>query len=798
MFSTAGLAVDLPVFDNTGTVPTSDVSPGEDKWSFDAFQKAWQAGNHDTGGYNGFLGYWLVDEPLSLDGYIGEYRANGGGPVSSFFGIQPFKIQNALVKTFMSFMLLIFTGAAILSGLNKVATGGGDFNYIHLAIKFMIGVLVIFHPDFIYAAGRTAQTGALYAIHGAVDAVNLKNVLSKGSIDAGVPVNLTNEGITAKRQKIVTRVPKGSVDKVTPVITSYNTAASAAGLPSVDVPTDDASADEALASAWVNFNEIVGTDSAFQSSLKPLQAKFITDMATTLPKDQTALQNKFLKDVGDLTETTAQRIYSIPAPSKLGAAAGAAADFVMGGIAKVTHSFGDMLNAGGKWVSTLIGSILIPVAAWIVLRVCAFVLEMTVIIIVFTYPLWFLDSTKKAFLGAWNGMVGTALIPSVLIILLTVFEGVMATIYSVILGMTPVLLFKGWFMSAQVAYLCMWLAGLIALCWKAPKITKAIMEGGSVVGQMMSAMMVSGLAGAMAGVGVSGTLAGLKSGQPGSMLDDGSGTPNALGNGESNQQSLPSRAGNALPSPAAPGSGGPAGIPLVPEMVGRGDLNQQQREKRANNVDAQLQDKEAKKNAGMVGEIAGTVAGSASGIPGGGMVGGVIGEKVAKHAAKTGALPQGATGGKEEVANQPGQPGTRGGVVPSTGTGDGPASLGGGRRFVKSNPLGGSGSLVQRIVGSGGQKVQGPDGKSVLVSGGTGAKGWAQSFGNNTRAMSSGAGVPVWKAAMSAVKNTTMAAVVSGGDPARLAEAAAAYKLREALGKMANPVLPVQKANRIL
>lgn len=805
----SAVKADLPVFDNSVTVPTAVAPPGDSKWSFDGLLKAWEAGNHNKGGYNGFLGYWLVDPPLSMRGYMDEYRENGGGPVSSFFGIQPFKLQNALVKAFMGVMLLVFVGAAVLSGLNKVATGGGDFNYIHLGIKFMIGVLVIFHPDMIYAMGRIVQTSSLYALRAAVESVSLKEVLNKGSIAAGVPVNLTLEALNNRSQKLSVYLNKEDLNKGKKTIASYNAAAAQIGWPAVTPPTDPSELSDAIGSAWVNFNTVVGGNPEFQEKLKPLKTKFIEDMAKTHPNKQDALQEKFVSDVEGIVNTVGSKVYSIEGPGMLGkivdgakAAAGAVTGF-----AKRSYKLLETISGGGRWVASLIGSILIPAAAWLVLRVSAFVLEMTVVIIVFTYPLWFLDSTKKAFLGAWNGMVGTALLPAVLVVLLTVFEGVMATIYTVILGLSPVFLLTGKFVSANVAYLCMWLAGVIALCWKSPKITKAIMEGGSIVGQMMSAMMVSGLAGAMAGVGVSGTLAGLKSGQPGGMLDDGAGGGAGAGNQNALTSGSPAKQGkNSGSGGSGNGSGGGSDPPLIPQMVGSPLPSDT---KGASNTEKNLEKRNGKEQAAAAKEI-GSAVGSQIPVPGADMVAGALAEKAAKspvvkagmpknlNAAVTGDREGGGTGASGKALPAVGGGGTgasgKDPLVPASGG----ATIGGERRFVKSSPLGTSGNIFKRIAGSGGQKVTGADGKSRLTSGGTGIAGWGQALKHNTATMASSASIPVWKAAATALKNTAGAAIISGGDPARLAQAAAAYKLRESLGKMATPVLPVQKANRIL
>jgi len=640
LFTITAYADDLTI-DNADSIGMSNGGNAgsiltDSKWSFDGFKQAITKSKGCSGGYNGFLGYFLTDSPLSLDDYRQEYRDTSGGPVSSFFGFSPYKLQNGLVKAFMGLLLLLFVGAAVIAGMNKVSTGQGDFNYVSLAIKFIIGIIVVFHPDFIYGMGRSAQTGSLYVLRAVVGGMgeSFQKGLKQGDVLANSAQNVINESLYSQMSNLSTHLMKNAdtAAKIYPHLQAYNNslANTSPTLPSVELPSpsgtsgeDQMIAESSLKTAYQNFPDAVGNNKDFLSQVEPLKAEFEKRMAAG--EDPVKVQADFKGKVDSIAMKVGKTVYAIDVPFDGFAVFGAM-------VQNMTTKFNDAL----KWSGTIIGNLIIPVIAWIILRISAFCLEIGVVVVVFTFPLWFLDSTKKAFLGSWNSIVTAAIVPTVAVILLSVFEGVMACVYKVVCS-TPLT-----FLAGQTVYIIAWILGAAVIAWKSPKVTKAIFEGSSIVGMAMGTMVTtavgSGLAlagigavvasGGTALAGMGGTAAaGTASGAGSAAGGAASGAGKALGGVASGAGEVLAGGGAFAPVGASSGNM----VVGTPDLAGSSSqtLGNQKQAQAAASTEARIQQKRVKPasvaNTGGVGGTGGTVgtgstpsggnAGSSAGLP---------------------------------------------------------------------------------------------------------------------------------------------------------------------------------------
>ena len=186
-------ALSLAQIDNSASIPMQTETSGlfsDSRYSFEGFKNAIQ--NTKTEGGSGFLSYFLTDPPLGFEDYITEYRQNGGGPVSNFFGISAFKLQNTFVKAFTGLMLLIFVAGAVISGLQKEGV-----NFVQIGLKFMLGLIFIFHPDYIYASARVIQSSGMAVIQATVNGMGdkFKDGLKKSDILANSYNNVIRDAI---------------------------------------------------------------------------------------------------------------------------------------------------------------------------------------------------------------------------------------------------------------------------------------------------------------------------------------------------------------------------------------------------------------------------------------------------------------------------------------------------------------------------------------------------------------------------------------------------------------------------
>jgi len=500
LFFTASVSVfaDDLTFDNSNTIPMSNKGGeayADTAYSFDAYKQA-----VSKTGSNGFIAAVLANPPLGFNGYLDEYRANGGGPVSNFFGIAPFKLQNALVRSFTGLMLLIFVGAAILTGLHRVSTGQGDLNFVNIGLKFIFGLLVIFHPDFIYAAGRTIQTGSMYAISVTVAGLgdSFAETLKKTDPLNNSYKNVINNALDSQKAKLANYLAYGTAAQCAAELQAYN--ASLANvtppLPQVEIPAltgDEGNADIAsssLKTAWNNFQHAVGGNKDFQEQTAPLIQEYIQAIANG--EEPITAQNAFQNKVEVIASKVGRQTYAIVVPKGQEALVGAN---LQSGTTK--------LNATALMSGTWLGNVFIPLIAWVVLRISQLALEWGVVIIVFTYPLWFLDATKKAFLGAWNSLFTTAVLPAVAILLLAVFEGIMSQLQHYLNGGDiPTGIWWLGAIGSQLIYICAWIVGSLIILWQSKKVTKHIMEGTSPIGSMMGGMIAGAAGTALMAAGI--------------------------------------------------------------------------------------------------------------------------------------------------------------------------------------------------------------------------------------------------------------------------------------------------------
>lgn len=553
LFSFSSLVASAQI-DNTASIPMQGGSSGlfaDSRYSFDGFKNAIQ--NTKTEGGSGFLSYFLTDPPLGFEDYLMEYRQNNGGPVSNFFGISAFKLQNVFVKAFTGLMLLIFVGGAVISGLQKEGV-----NFVQIGLKFMLGLIFVFHPDYIYASARCIQSGGMAVIQATVNGLgdSFKKGLEKSDILANSYNNIIRDAIVEQQGKLATYLPQGTASQIYPLLQAYNQSLANVSptLPPVPLPNpsgtsweDNNLASSSYKTAWNNFPEAVGNNKDFQTKTQAMIQTYIKRIASG--EDPTVVQAAFKAQVEMAASEQGQKTYAISAPDGLGVLINKSVKNMMGWV-----------NGLAQWSCTYIGSVLIPFIAWLILRLSQFFLEMTVVLTVITYPLWFLESTQRAFKGTWNGLITAAIMPVVAMVMLSVFEGIMSQLYSWI-QYSPMM-----FLPFQVIYLGIWLVGVIVVLWKCPKVTKAIIEGSSPVGTIMAGMLTAGIGGVLAGVGIPMLAGGAAVAGAGALAAGGGAAASGAGSAASGAGSLATGATQAL----AAGSSAGTAAAGAPAMVGAG------------------------------------------------------------------------------------------------------------------------------------------------------------------------------------------------------------------------------------
>ena len=607
--------------DNTGSIPMQSGSTGlfaDGRYSFEGFKDA--IANTKTEGASGFLSYFLTDPPLGFEEYLTEYRQNNGGPVSNFFGISAFKLQNVFVKAFTGMMLLIFVGGAVVSGLQKEGV-----NFVQIGLKFMLGLIFIFHPDYIYATARCIQSGGVVLIQAVANGLgdSFKKGLEKSDILANSYNNVIRDAIVEQQGKLSSYVPQGTASQVYPMLQAYNQSLAnvSPSLPPVPLPNPSGTSGEdailagsSKKTAWSNFPEAVGNNKEFQTKTQAMIAEYIKRIASG--EDPTVVQAAFKAQVEMAASEQGQKTYGISVPE------GFAADIN----AKVKNMMG-WVNGLAQWSCTYIGSFLIPAIAWVILRLSQFFLEMTVVLTVITYPLWFLESTCRAFKGTWNGLITAALMPVVAMLCLSVFEGVMSQLYSVIQH-SPMM-----FLPFQIVYLCIWIVGVIVILCKCPKLTKSVIEGTSPVGTIMAGMLTAGIGGVLAGVGIPMLAGGAAVAGAGALAAGGGAAASGAGSAASGAGALASGATQAL----AAGSSAGTAAAGAPAMVGGGSqvlapaqmagasqsaLGATRQQAAAANIESQLAAKSRATSPPPVPDVGGSPSPSSMSLPSGGSGGG--------------------------------------------------------------------------------------------------------------------------------------------------------------------------------
>jgi len=442
-----------------------------------------------------------IDPPLDLEGFANEYRANAGGPVSAIFGISPFQIQSGLVKGLMGFLMLTFTGGAVYLGLQRVASGQGDLNLVPLFGKFAIGMLVIIHPDYVYAVGRTIQTSGLYIVK-----IAMESTASTSVRDAIKASDMTTLAAGAVESKAIDQgagnVAAFAYNRAYTSVDSFNrNYASAAGV-GIAISDKDSQADKQkdFMQAMGRFKEAVGSIEPYKSQFEAARKKH-QDEVNTVGVDSPAvnfLNQQYFDEIEKIATDAGDKLF---------------------GISETDKAWDGVVKAPGQWfdkavesVAGAIGAILIPFAAWVLIKGSAMSLELTLILVVLTFPLWMLDSTKAAFTGTLKAFFTCAIVPSVGYVLLSIFEAFAAFVFKIaVIGATATALPTGLggTVAATIGYIVFWVVGVLLIIWKTPKISASILAGGSVVASLASVGMASMASGLFAAAGVSSALVGL-------------------------------------------------------------------------------------------------------------------------------------------------------------------------------------------------------------------------------------------------------------------------------------------------
>jgi hypothetical protein len=486
---------------NPSATPPASLGAVLNNYSFDAYWTALK-NRLSTGNVN--MGFWsslLVDPPMTLDDAIGEYRSTSGGGVTGFLGISAFSLQNGLVKAFMSLLLLIFVGSAVLQGLTRVATGQGDLNYVNLALKFFVGIIVVFFPHMIYGTVRVVQTAGVYMAQAAMKPMagsGMLNRINGMSFSAQEADQIFADTLAQVQADLGPYMKLGEIADVQAAVPVWNDFAPLADPPVTRLSTpasgDSTAATQAASDMVVQFPQIVGKNTDLLATYATKKDQYLTNVRNDYAR-ASEFKDQFMKDIRDDVTAKAKEIY----PIETGGG---------GWVLFNPKEWGQkLMNWVVSFVTSFISSVLIPIVSWIMTRVACLIMELTLVVTVITYPLWFLDATRKAFIGTFNTLMMTAIMPAVGIILLLLFEAIATNVFYPVI----VASFFFWFTTLvlMVAYGLFWVIGCIIILWKTPSIAKSILEGGSFVGQFMGGMMTAGISSALAGVGIASSLASL-------------------------------------------------------------------------------------------------------------------------------------------------------------------------------------------------------------------------------------------------------------------------------------------------
>ena len=477
------------VIDNSAAMQGSTAVGADIDWSYEAFKAQLQQQGKDSG-INGFLGFAIIDPPRSLNDYQAEYRASKGGPMLQALGISGFNLQNGLVKALMGSLLLIFVAGSVIHGLHRASTGQGDINYVSIALKLLIGVIVVFNPQFVYAVGRTIQTSGIFIARQAVSAV--PDVFFEKISDTDqakmTAVNLEYEAL----RQVQALISPYALGHPNTSISAYNKAAAKAGLEPVDEPSqeDQMSTSKSLQIALGKMGPLISGNPDFQKELEKLRQGYFKDIIGA--EDPAQVQAAYQSAVEKAAGRVAEPAYAIGMKDK--------AVMLASSVAK---NLGSSTNGVTKWISELVTGTINPILLWALIRLSSIILEILLIVLIVVFPLWFLEPTSKAFLGAANGFFGAAIFPAVAFVLLAIWELIMASVGVVSLGNKLADYVIGMaFFSIQLGALLVWLIGAIMILWKSPKISKKILEGGSIAGTLIGTAVTSVIGGALATAGI--------------------------------------------------------------------------------------------------------------------------------------------------------------------------------------------------------------------------------------------------------------------------------------------------------
>ena len=790
--STASAQNDL-TFDNTATVGVTPASSSKGiiYWTFDSYVKQFRERISSRPSGVSMTTALLIDPPLTFDKYLDEYRDYRGGPMSGLLGIDSFSLQNRLMQAFTGFLLVVFVGIAVMSGLHKVATGQGDLNYVQIGLKFFFGLFVIFYPQFLYATVRTIQTGGMWAAQIALSSTG------QAGTDSALMKNLNNASFVAQDAEAVFLDAieqvnadfgpyyklNSTADVITGLETKWNLAATNSAvtspvLPAITVPgpTDDVAATRAAAEMISKYREIMTRNTELRKpdgsgSVDKAIDKYLAAVKAT-PANAKTLRTELLAELKTLLSKKTYDIY----PVQTGLAA-----FLTGAVNKTFAFWTWVANT----VNDMIAWLLIPVAGWVLVRLSCLILELTLVVTIITYPLWFLDATKRAFIGTFNTLFMTAIMPTVGTILLLIFENVAAAVYAgLMLGMAgPQILILNF------SFIVFWLVGVIVLVWKTPSISKAILEGGAFVGQFLGALATAGVTAALAGAGLAGSLQ--------SMALPGVTEKGAAEGTKSVADKVPAdtKAGGAGADLTneiegnAPDIAGAGGRTPEPSQVGKNVLNSTGQEKRSG-MENEL---EAKKHKEASAGVGGTSAANAEkvGASSGAQVSGALpdGEKgksgvMDRVKSAVNAVPgvkelkEGASIGDAGRAAKSGEPAPHRTLreLPQMKALS-PASWGERAKAhlnnagVILNPVAAAGSAVKSTGAKAMAWAKGEDLKDAKVQ-----ERVQQKTRLNPYAKAG------WKAAAEIAGKTAVAAVISGGDSGKMAQIAGASMVSKKLG----------------
>ncbi len=570
--------------------------------------------SNSAGNIEDLMGVWgqvSADPPKSMKGHMDEYRSTSGGPLTGALGINSFGLQNGLVKGFGGFLLLVFTGASIFQNLQR-----GELNLVPLAGKLALGIVIIFHPELVYATGRVIQTSGANIAYASISAME-NSAMGRAikAADLGKLSAATIETQAAEQAKAsVAGYLFNNPERARQGVQTFNSQ-NKAGLKIEPATKGDAQATNARAGEALNLIGLaLAKDESYQSALKALREKFNSDMKAAQASGdaglQDQLQKQFLVDASRIATETAEKLYGIGADDKLWD----------GTLGKITNS----PKVIADWLSKAVAGFLIPIAIWILTKGAAMVMELSVIIVVCTYPFFMWEGTQKTFIGSLQTFFATALVPAVGVVLLCILEGIMAMIAKAMGGSMQAVSDNVWgrFIGAgsmqlgfAIGFLLLWVAGLCLVCWYVPKITSRLMTGGSVIGGLAGGLAMAAGAGLMGAVG----LGSVALGNVGGLSTALKAGKDLAGSGKDGQKQLPATTGTGdsgssgatgLLADSGGSSGGGTGSAFsnpapIPQPTGKSQLGSLESDPKAASFEEKIAQKQAQERAHQNGQILG-------------------------------------------------------------------------------------------------------------------------------------------------------------------------------------------------